>query len=86
LSIVIDEFSSGIKQVHFLPFNKANRDEEFADLDGPRTAAAFSVTKVPTDNNVKAQFATLKTYMDNYRVKAGKKTEEFKVVPPTSDS
>jgi len=39
------------------------------------------MTKLPIDNNVKSAFANLKTYMDTYRAKLGKKTEEFKVTP-----
>jgi hypothetical protein len=76
---VIDEKPGGAKQIHFLPFNKANRDEEFQDTDSTRTDAAFSMTKLPIDNNVKSAFANLKSYMDAYRAKLGKKTEEFKV-------
>jgi len=37
------------------------------------------MTKLPIDNNVKSVFANLKIYMDSYRAKLGKKTEEFKV-------
>jgi hypothetical protein len=39
------------------------------------------MTKLPIDNNVKSAFANLKTYMDIYRAKLGKKTEEFKMTP-----
>jgi hypothetical protein len=37
------------------------------------------MTKLPIDNNVKSAFTNLKSYMDAYRAKLGKKTEEFKV-------
>lgn len=76
---MIDEKPGGARQIHFLPFNKANRDEEFQDTDSGRVDAAFSMTKLPIDNNVKSAFASLKIYMDSYRAKLGKKSEEFKV-------
>jgi len=37
------------------------------------------MTKLPNDSNVKLAFNNLKIYMDTYRAKLGKKTEEYKV-------
>lgn len=43
LAIVIDEDEAGLtKTMHFLPFVKANRDEQFTADDSTRVAAAFS--------------------------------------------
>jgi hypothetical protein len=64
--------------MHFLPFNKANRDEEFTPDDNGRVAPIFSNTNAPAEDNVRVPINTLKTYMDTYRAKLGKKTEEFK--------
>lgn len=55
-AIVIDERSEGSKFLHFLPFTKANRDEEFKESESVRTNVAFSMTKFPIDNNVKSLF------------------------------
>lgn len=49
LAIVIDEKGPDCKQMHFLPFNKSNRDEEFTPEDNSRLAALCSMTKVPLD-------------------------------------
>lgn len=78
-AIVIDEKGQNSKQVHFLPFNKANRDEEFSNEDNNRIAPIFTMTKnTAGDGSMKKTFDTLKQYMDQYRSKLGKKTEEFK--------
>lgn len=69
--------------MHFLPYNKANRDEEFSLDDNARIAGAFTTTKPPSDGNVKSQFKTLKAYMEGYLQKIGKKSEEFKSSAPS---
>ena len=81
LAIVIDLKAGPNKLLHFLPFNKANRDEEFTPEDNGRVGPIFSMTKAPGEKEIKAQINTLKTYMDQARAKLGKKTEEFKQVP-----
>ncbi len=81
LAIVIDA-KGAARQIHFLPFSKANRDEEFTADDSQRVARVFSMTKAPADKEIKTQFNTLKTYMDAARAKLGKKPEEFKQPPP----
>lgn len=61
-----------------MPF-KANRDELFsAGEDNGRLASLYSKTNPPVDKSCKTQFSTLKTYMEAYRQKLGKKTEEIK--------
>jgi len=80
IGICIDENPQALtKQMHFLPYNKANRDEAFKnDEDNIRLAPLYTKTSTPADKNVKLQFTTLKTYMDNYRTKLGKvKAEEI---------
>ena len=65
--------------MHFLPFQNKNRDENFtAGEDNNRLSALFTKTQPPSDKNVRAQFQTLRTYMENYRNKLGKKTEEIR--------
>lgn len=78
LAIVIDE-QDAQKQLHFLPY-KANRDEAFqAPEDNARLAPTFSRIAMPQSaQTVKSQLQTLKAYMDSYRQKLGKKTEEIK--------
>lgn len=44
LAIIIDEKDSRTKDVHFLPFLKANRNETFTDSDLQRVAPAYSKT------------------------------------------
>jgi hypothetical protein len=79
IGICIDDNpQAASKQMHFLPYNKANRDEAFTSEDNSRLAPLYSKTSSPADKNVKLQFTTLKTYMDNYRTKLGKvKAEEI---------
>ena len=56
----------------------SSRDEAFTSEDNSRLAPLYSKTSSPADKNVKLQFTTLKTYMDNYRTKLGKvKAEEI---------
>lgn len=75
---MIDE-QGAQKQLHFLPY-KANRDEAFqAPEDNARLAPTFSRIAMPQSaQTVKNQLQTLKAYMDSYRQKIGKKTEEIK--------
>jgi len=47
-SVVIDE-TGACKQMHFLPFNKANRDEEFEEEDNTRIAPLLTHTTLPSD-------------------------------------
>jgi hypothetical protein len=46
LAIIIDEKDARTKEVHFLPFLKANRNEAFTDLDLQRMAPAYSKTSI----------------------------------------
>lgn len=67
LSIVIDISGEKNKQIHFLPFNKANRDEEFTEEDNSRIAPIFKFTEVITD--LESSLAILRDYLSAYRVK-----------------
>ena len=50
LSIVIDEVSTSQKQIHFLPYNRSNRDETFtAENDQGRIAPAFQHADMSQD-------------------------------------
>ena len=57
LAIILDEEGTK-RRVHFLPFNKANRDEDFVDEDHVRVAPAFNHTEMPAD--LSAALNTLK--------------------------
>lgn len=62
---MIDEKGMNCKQIHFLPFNKANRDEEFTSDDNSRISPIFTLTKNnAADGTMKKTFDTLKQYMD----------------------
>lgn len=85
LSIVIDEKSPDKRTLHFLPFNKANRDEDFSPgEDEGRIAPLLTNTKAPETGGLKKDFNTLKAYLEAYRTKHGKKVEEFKSARPAT--
>jgi hypothetical protein len=46
LSIIIDEKDATHKDVHFLPYAKANRNETFSDDDILRVSPAYSKTPI----------------------------------------
>jgi len=49
LAIVVEEKESTSKMLHFVTFNKGNRDEEFGEEDSNRIAPAFSRTEPSID-------------------------------------
>lgn len=49
LAIVVEEKTSNSRQLHFLPFNKGNRDEEFGEEDSNRIGPAFEHTEPSMD-------------------------------------
>lgn len=49
LAIVIDENSPTNKQIHFLPYQRSNRDETFTNEDQARIAPAFQHSDVTSD-------------------------------------
>lgn len=82
---MIDEKTPEQRTIHFLPFNKANRDEDFGPgEDDARIAPLLTNTKAPETGGLKKDFNTLKGYLEAYRLKHGKKIEEFKSARPTT--
>jgi hypothetical protein len=76
LAIVVDEKKHpepAIKQLHFLPFNKGNRDEEFNVDDSARLAPAFSRTEI--NSEPEASFNQLRSYYENFKL--SKKQSNF---------
>ena len=50
LAIVVEEKEAGNRVlIHFISFNKGNRDEEFGEEDSSRVAPAFSKTEPSLD-------------------------------------
>ena len=50
LAIVIEDSSPSSKQIHFLPYNRSNRDETFTkENDETRIAPAFQHAEVSVD-------------------------------------
>ena len=68
MAIVVDEKKHpepASKQLHFLPFNKGNRDEEFNIDDSARLAPAFSRTEI--NSEPEASFNQLRSYYENFK-------------------
>ena len=49
LAIVVEEKEPCSRMLHFISFNKGNRDEEFGAEDSNRIAPAFSATEPTLD-------------------------------------
>ena len=65
LAIVIEEVSSSSKQIHFLPYQRSNRDETFTVDDQARIAPAFQHADVAMDLN--DNIVTLRAYLEAHR-------------------
>jgi len=66
LAIVIDDISSTSKQIHFLPYQRSNRDENFTkENDETRIAPAFQHAEVSID--IHDHIATLRAYLEAHR-------------------
>ena len=73
------------REFHFLPFNKANRNEVFSSEDISRVAPAYTKTTIAQDPE--SDLKTLREYFATYRAKAGKSVppKVDKVVKPDKD-
>lgn len=72
MSIVITDPSNGdadSRTLHFLPFSKANRDEQFSKDDQERIAPAFSKYEAVGEPHV--AITTLYEYLDKHLKKTG---------------
>jgi len=67
--IVLDE-DGDKRHVHFLPFHKANRDEDLEPNEHSRVASAFYHTDLPEDTE--ASLGTLRQYYSSYLTNHGK--------------
>lgn len=74
LSIVIDDGSSqgttDKKTLHFLPFQKANRDEQFLPDDQARIAPAFTRHELKSGDQ-QPNIQTLYNYLETHLKKTG---------------
>jgi hypothetical protein len=52
-------------QLHFLPFNKGNRDEAFGRDDSSKISPAFSKTELTAEPEV--SFNILRSYYENFK-------------------
>lgn len=65
LAIIIDDKDARSKDVHFLPFLKANRNETFTDSDLQRVAPAYSKTQISAEPE--KDLRSLREYLSSYR-------------------
>lgn len=65
LAIIIDEKDARTKDVHFLPFLKANRNETFTDSDLQRVAPAYSKTILSQEPE--KDLRSLREYLNGYQ-------------------
>jgi len=72
----VDETTQNNRQLHFLPFNKGNRDEEFSQEDSNKIGPAFTQTEPSMDPD--KEFSVLRTYLAQLRHSKPQTSQEEK--------